>query len=140
MNIFLIIFYILIYITLEKDKVEDNGRNIIDLNVEFDKEFSSYVIKYLKDKSLYKNEAISLNKKSFKNIFKEIMENGEGRVFKIFSIFKDEYDKVCNEIIKEIFIKEIKKIKASDLETYFQYDYIMEKFNKNLSKKKEEDL
>ena len=140
MNIFLIIFYILIFITLEKDKVEDNGRNIIDLNVEFAKEFNLYVIKYLKDKSLYKNEAILLNKKSFNKIFKEIMANGEGRVFKVFEIFKNEYDKVYNEIIKDIFIKGIKKIKASDLEKYFEYDYIMDKFNKNLSEKKEEDL
>ena len=137
MNIFIVIVNILIFISLEKNKVEANEKNIIDLNVEFAKEFNLYVIQYLKDKSLYKNEAILLNKKSFNKIFKEIMTNGEGRVFKVFQIFKDEYEKVCNEIIKDAFIKGIKKIKASDLEKYLEYDYIMDKFNKNL---KEEDL
>ena len=129
------IFTFLFCITLLKDKP-----NIVDLEVEFSKEFKSYVIKYLKDNSLYKKDSILIDKKTFRKIFKEILSTGDNRVFKVFEIFKDYHDKVCNALIKEIYPKGIKTIKASELEKYLEYDTIMNKYNKYLEKKKNEDL
>ena len=129
------IFTFLFFITFLKDEP-----NIVDLNVEFSKEFKSYVIKYLKDNSLYKKDSISIDKKTFKKIFKEILSSGDDRVFKVFEIFKDMQDKVCNALIKEIYRKGTKTIKASELEKYLEYDPIMNKFNKYLEKQKNGDL
>ena len=129
------IFIFLFCITLLKDKP-----NIVDLDVEFSKEFKSYVIKYLKDNSLYKKDSISIDKKAFRKIFKDILSTGDNRVFKIFLIFKDYYDKVCNALIKEIYPKGTKTIKASELEKYLEYKTIMNKFNNYLEKQKNEDL
>ena len=129
------IFTFLFCIILLKDKP-----NIVDLDVEFSKEFKSYVIKYLKDNSLYKKDSISIDKKAFRKIFKDILSTGDNRVFKIFLIFKDYYDKVCNALIKEIYPKGKKTIKASELEKYLEYKTIMNKFNNYLEKQKNEDL
>ena len=136
----IIILTILFLISFQKDKIEDTKSNIIDLNVEFSKEFKTYIIKYLKDNSLYQNDSILINKKTFRKIFIDILNTGDNRVVKVFQIFKEIYDKVCTELIKDIYPKGTKTIKASELEKYFEYDKIMDKFNNYLENNKEEDL
>ena len=66
------------------------------------------------------------------------MNSGNSQVFKVFEIFKEFYDKVCDDLIKDAYPKGVKKIKANLLKKYFDYDYVMEVFNKHVSKN--EDL
>ena len=127
--------------SLEKSQAEEQMKaNIIDLNKEFSEELKSYVIQYLKDNSLYKNETALINKKAFRKIFKEVLSTGDGKVIKSFSIFKRSYDKVCSIMIKDIFKKGTKYIKGSEVEKYLEYDYIVNRFNKYFDGNKEEDL
>ena len=127
----------IIFNVLAKSKTNEKP-NIYDYNKIYSEDFKSSVIKYLKDNSLYENKSTLVSKTLFRKIFKEIMNSGESQVFKVFDIFKELYDKVCDDLIKDAYPKGVKKIKASQLEKYFEYDRVMEVFNKHISKN--EDL
>ena len=131
------ILNIILFNVLAKSK-RDEKPNIYDYNKIYSDEFKSSVIKYLKDNSLYENESTLVSKKTFRKIFKDIMNSGNSQVFKVFEIFKEFYDKVCDDLIKDAYPKGVKKIKANLLKKYFDYDYVMEVFNKHVSKN--EDL
>ena len=132
-KILLISLFVLFLNALSQPNVEDLGDIYDNFNDKYKKDFQSNVIKYLKDNFLYKNEVVIVDKKAFRNIFKEIISSGESKAFEV---FKNIYNKVCDEIIKEAYPKKRKHIKATELDKYFEYDYIMEKFSQYMKKHK----
>ena len=131
---YIILFLCIVLLNVEsQDNIEDIGKIYDDFNDKYKKDFETNVIKYLKDNYLYKNELVIVDKKAFRSIFKEIMSRGESKVF---DAFKKIYNKVCEEIIKDAYPKKKKHIKATELDKYFEYDYVMEKFNSYISKNK----
>ena len=123
-----------------------NQSNIIDIEELEEKYKKEYITKfkknvkdYLTKKKLYKNDNKSITKDVFKKIFKEIMMNGMDIAY---AGFADIYDKVADEFSKDAFPKGVNTIKGSEIEKYFDYDNIMEKFNKyaNTNRFNKEDL
>ena len=121
----ILLFYDLIFIVLNHKNIQDISEIEEQYKKQYIKEFKKNVKDYLTKHDLYKNENKYITKNIFKNIFKDIMMNG------IKSAFMDNiYDKVSEEFAKDAFPKGVQKIKASEIEQYFKYDNIMEKFSK----------
>ena len=134
MSKFLVFMIFLLFLNvLTQPRVEDIGDIYDEFNDKYKKDFQSNVIKYLKDKFLYKNEVVIVDKKAFRNIFEDIMTSGESKVF---YVFKNIYNKICEEVIKDAYPKGVKHIKAPELEKYFEYEYIMKKFSDYVEKHK----
>ena len=137
--LFIILFYQLLFTVYNQSNIID----IEELEEKYKKEyitkFKKNVKDYLTKKKLYKNDNKSITKDVFKKIFKEIMMNGMDIAY---AGFADIYDKVADEFSKEAFPKGVNTIKGSEIEKYFDYDNIMEKFNKyaNTNRFNKEDL
>ena len=135
----IILFYQLLFTVYNQSNIID----IEELEEKYKKEyitkFKKNVKDYLTKKKLYKNDNKSVTKDVFKKIFKEIMMNGMDIAY---AGFADIYDKVADEFSKEAFPKGVNTIKGSEIEKYFDYDNIMEKFNKyaNTNRFNKEDL
>ena len=129
MKIF-IYFSLYLIVTMNQENVEDLGKIVDDYNDKYREEFNSNMIKYLKNNFLYKNEVVIVDKKAFRKIFKDIISSGE---YKVFDAFKKLYNKIADEFIKDIYPKGVKTILATELDKYFDYDYVMDKFNKYIS-------
>ena len=133
MSKLIFILLLLLLNILGQQNVEDLGKIYDDFNDKYMKDFQNNVIKYLKDNFLYKNEVVIVDKKAFRTIFKEIMSSGGAKAFEV---FKNTYNKVCDEVIKDAYPKGVKHIKATELDKYFEYDYIMGKFSEYIKKHK----
>ena len=135
----IILFYQLLFTVYNQSNIID----IEELEEKYKKEyitkFKKNVKDYLTKKKLYKNDNKSITKDVFKKIFKEIMMNGMDIAY---AGFADIYDKVADEFSKDAFPKGVNTIKGSEIEKYFDYDKIMEKFNKyaNTNRFNKEDL
>ena len=135
----IILFYQLLFTVYNQSNIID----IEELEEKYKKEyitkFKKNVKDYLTKKKLYKNDNKSITKDVFKKIFKEIMMNGMDIAY---GGFADIYDKVADEFSKDAFPKGVNTIKGSEIEKYFDYDKIMEKFNKyaNTNRFNKEDL
>ena len=123
----IIILYQLLFIINVEQNIEDLEEIAEKYKKEYISKFKRNVKRYLSKKKLYRNEKKSVTKSGFKKIFKEIMMNGMEYAY---AGFADIYDKVADEFSKEAFPNGIKTIKGSEIEKYFEYDNIMDKFNK----------
>ena len=125
-SIILILFSLLLSV-LNKVSSEKNDDSI----EKYKNEFDSSVVSYLTDNFLYKNEVVIVDKRAFKKIYKDIM-NTEGA--KVFGVFKKIYDKVVDEFIKDYYPKLLKNIMATELHKIFEYENVMDKFNRYVTK------
>lgn len=125
-SIILILFSLLLSV-LNKVSSEKNDDSI----EKYKNEFDSSVVSYLTDNFLYKNEVVIVDKRAFKKIYKDIM-NTEGA--KVFGVFKKIYDKVVDEFIKDYYPKGVKNIMATELHKIFEYENVMDKFNRYVTK------
>ena len=129
----IIAFSLFIIVAMSQENVEDLGKIVDDYNDKYKEEFNSNMINYLKKNFLYKNEVVIVDKKAFRKIFKDIISSGD---YKVFNVFKKLYNKIADEFIKEIYPKGVKTILATELDKYFDYDYVMNKFNKYITNHK----
>ena len=121
----ILIFFNLLFLVLNKPRKQNIEEIEEKYKKRYIKEFKKSVKEYLTKHDLYKNDKKLVTKDIFKNIFKDIMMNGIESTF-----MSDIYDKVAEECAKDAFPRGVKKIKASEIEQYFEYDNIMDRINK----------
>ncbi len=133
-NIFLLslIFLNILIISSGKSTEEDFEQAAEDYKNNYINEFKEKVKKYLSDRHLYKNDSALISKEEFRTIFRDIMSDGdEGKVSEGFS---DTFNSLTDEFVEDAFPGEINYIKGSKIHEFFDYENIMDKFNKYAAK------
>ena len=111
---------------------EDYEKAAEDYKNNYIKEFKEKVKKYLTEKHLYKNESALISKEEFRTIFRDIMSGGdEGNVSEGFG---DTFNSLTEEFVEDAFPKGVEYLKGSKIHTLFDYENIMDKFNKYAAK------
>ena len=96
------------------------------------KEFQEKVKKYLTERHLYKNSSALISKEEFRIIFKDLMSGGdEGNVSEGFG---DTFKALTEEFVEDAFPEGVEYLKGSKIHTFFDYENIMDKFNKYMAK------
>ena len=132
-NIFIIFFLILILITniSSTQSEEDYEKAAEDYKINYIKEFREKVKKYLSERHLYKNESALISKAEFKSIFRDIMSGGdEGNVSEGFG---DTFKSLTELFVKDAFPEGVNYLKGNKIHTFFEYENIMDKFNKYMA-------
>ena len=91
------------------------------------KEFEKNVRDYLTKKNIYKNENVKVSKEEFKKIFKDLMAGDEANISEN---FRETYNKLAEEFVKDAYPKDVEYVKGSEIHKYFEYQKIMDIFNK----------
>ena len=132
-NIFIIFFLILISITniSSTQSEEDYEKAAEDYKNNYIKEFREKVKKYLSERHLYKNESALISKAEFRSIFRDIMSGGdEGNVSEGFG---DTFKSLTELFVKDAFPEGVNYLKGNKIHTFFEYENIMDKFNKYMA-------
>jgi hypothetical protein len=132
-NIFIIFFLILILITniSSTQSEEDYEKAAEDYKINYIKEFREKVKKYLSERHLYKNESALISKAEFRSIFRDIMSGGdEGNVSEGFG---DTFKSLTELFVKDAFPEGVNYLKGNKIHTFFEYENIMDKFNKYMA-------
>ena len=111
---------------------EDYEKAAEDYKNNYIKEFKEKVKKYLTEKHLFKNESALISKEEFRTIFRDIMSGGdEGNVSEGFG---DTFNSLTEEFVEDAFPKGVEYLKGNKIHTLFDYENIMDKFNKYAAK------
>ena len=132
-NIFIIFFLILILLTniSSTQSEEDYKKAAEDYKNNYIKEFREKVKKYLSERHLYKNESALISKAEFRSIFRDIMSGGdEGNVSEGFG---DTFKSLTELFVKDAFPEGVNYLKGNKIHTFFEYENIMDKFNKYMA-------
>ena len=89
--------------------------------------FEINVRNYLTKKNIYKNENVKVSKEEFKKIFKDLMVGDEANIS---DNFKETYNKLAEEFVRDAYPKDVEYVKGSEIHKYFEYQKIMDIFNK----------
>ena len=139
--IFALILIVLVIYTSSIETEEDYEKVAEEYKNNYIKEFRSKVEKYLTERHLYKNESALISKAEFRTIFKDIMSGGdEGNVSEGFG---DTFKDLTELFVKDAFPEDTEYLKGNKIHTFFEYDNIMDKFNKyvgQMSKQYNPDL
>jgi hypothetical protein len=131
-NLISIIIILLIISIYSIDTEEDYEKAAEDYKNNYIKEFREKVQKYLTERHIYKNESALVSKEEFRTIFKELMSDGdEGNVSEGFS---DTFKDLTEEFVEDAFPKGVEYLKGDKIHTFFDYENIMDKFNKYMAK------
>jgi hypothetical protein len=110
-----------------KPSEEDLDKEAEGFKNNYIKEFEKNVRDYLTKKNIYKNENIKVSKEEFKKIFKDLMAGDEANISEG---FKETYNKLAEEFVKDAYPKDVEYVKGSEIHKYFEYQKIMDIFNK----------
>ena len=127
----IIINHLILYI-ISKVKEEDYNKAAEDYKNNYIKEFKQKVKDYLTKRDLYKNEKKLISKEDFREIFRDIMSDGDES--NVSEGFGDTFNSLTEEFVNDAFPNDINSIKASEIHKYFDYENIIDKFNKYISK------
>ena len=129
--IILILFLFIITVSSTKQE-EDFDKAAEDYKNNYIKEFQEKVKKYLTERHLYNNSSALISKEEFRIIFKDIMSGGdEGNVSEGFG---DTFKALTEEFVEDAFPEGVEYLKGSKIHTFFDYENIMDKFNKYMAK------
>ena len=123
----LILIAQLLFSVLAKPTEQDLEKEAEGFKNNYIKEFEKNVRDYLTKKNIYKNENIKVSKEEFKIIFKDLMAGDEANISES---FKETYNKLAEEFVKDAFPKGVEYVKGSEIHKYFEYQKIMDIFNK----------
>ena len=128
-----ILFILIVNISSSLSKQEEDYEKATeDYKNSYIKEFKEKVKKYLTEKKLYKNESALISKEEFKTIFKDIMSGGdEGNVSEGFG---ETFNSLTDFFIEDAFPEGVEYLKGSKIHTFFEYENIIDKFNKYMGK------
>ena len=127
----IIINHLILYI-ISKVKEEDYNKAAEDYKNNYIKEFKQKVKDYLTKRDLYKNEKKLISKEDFREIFRDIMSDGDES--NVSEGFGDTFNSLTEEFVNDAFPNDINSMKASEIHKYFDYENIIDKFNKYISK------
>jgi len=128
----ILILFLLITIVSSTKQEEDFDKAAEDYKNNYIKEFQEKVKKYLTERHLYKNSSALISKEEFRIIFKDIMSGGdEGNVSEGFG---DTFKALTEEFVEDAFPEGVEYLKGSKIHTFFDYENIMDKFNKYMAK------
>ena len=132
-SIISILFILIVNISSSSTKQEEDYEKAAeDYKNSYIKEFKEKVKKYLTEKKLYKNESALISKEEFKTIFKDIMSGGdEGNVSEGFG---ETFNSLTDFFIEDAFPEGVEYLKGSKIHTFFEYENIIDKFNKYMGK------
>jgi len=132
-SIISILFILIVNISSSSSKQEEDYEKAAeDYKNSYIKEFKEKVKKYLTEKKLYKNESALISKDEFKTIFKDIMSGGdEGNVSEGFG---ETFNSLTDFFIEDAFPEGVEYLKGSKIHTFFEYENIIDKFNKYMGK------
>ena len=129
----LILITFLIKTTKTKTQQEaDYEKAAEDYKNNYIKEFQEKVKVYLTQRHLYKNETALISKDEFRIIFKEIMSGGDEA--NVSEGFGDTFKSLTEEFVEDAFPEGVEYLKGSKIHTFFDYENIMDKFNKYMAK------
>ena len=117
----------LLFSFLAKPTEQDLEKEAEGFKNNYIKEFEKNVRDYLTKKNIYKNENIKVSKEEFKKIFKDLMAGDEANISES---FKETYNKLAEEFVKDAYPKDVEYVKGSEIHKYFEYQKIMDIFNK----------
>ena len=123
----LILIAQLLFSVLAKPTEQDLEKEAEGFKNNYIKEFEKNVRDYLTKKNIYKNENIKVSKEEFKKIFKDLMAGDEANISES---FKETYNKLAEEFVKDAYPKDVEYVKGSEIHKYFEYQKIMDIFNK----------
>jgi hypothetical protein len=123
----LILIAQLLFSVLSKPTEQDLEKEAEGFKNNYIKEFEKNVRDYLTKKNIYKNENIKVSKEEFKKIFKDLMAGDEANISEG---FKETYNKLAEEFVKDAYPKDVEYVKGSEIHKYFEYQKIMDIFNK----------
>ena len=123
----LILIAQLLFSVLAKPTEQDLEKEAEGFKNNYIKEFEKNVRDYLTKKNIYKNENIKVSKEEFKIIFKDLMAGDEANISES---FKETYNKLAEEFVKDAYPKDVEYVKGSEIHKYFEYQKIMDIFNK----------
>ena len=115
-----------------KTPEEDYDKAAEDYKNSYIKEFKQKVKDYLTEKNLYNNDKKFINKEEFKEIFIYLMSGGTEE--NVSEGFGDTFKSLTEEFVNDAFPKGVNSMKGSEVYKYFEYENIMDKFNKYMAK------
>ena len=127
-----ILFLLKINISSSTKQEEDYEKAAEDYKNNYIKEFKEKVKKYLTEKRLYKNESALISKEEFRNIFRDIMSDGDdGNVSEGFG---ETFNSLTDLFVEDAFPEGVEYLKGSKIHNLFYYKNIIDKFNKYMGK------
>ena len=122
----------LLFNIITKITEEDYNKAAEDYKNNYIKEFREKVKDYLTKRNLYKNEKKLICKEEFILIFRDIMSDGNEQ--NVSEGFGETFNNLIDIFVDDAFPEGVKYMKGSDIHKYFEYDNIMDKFNKYMTK------
>lgn len=132
----LLIFILLITNILSTKQEEDYEKAAEDYKNSYIKEFKEKVKKYLSERHLYKNASALISKSEFRSIFRDIMSDGDEG--KISEGFGDTFNGLTDLFVQDAFPDGVEYLKGNKIHTVFDYENIMNIFNKYTAKLSEQ--
>ena len=127
-----ILLLLKINISSSTKQEEDYEKAAEDYKNNYIKEFKEKVKKYLTEKRLYKNESALISKEEFRNIFRDIMSDGDdGNVSEGFG---ETFNSLTDLFVEDAFPEGVEYLKGSKIHNLFEYENIIDKFNKYMGK------
>ena len=121
-----LLYYILSRTTVEYDNAAEDYKN------SYIEEFKQKVKDNLTKRNIYQNEKKLVSKEEFIEIFRDIMSEGDEQ--NISEGFVDTFNSLTEEFVNDAFPNGVNSIKGSEVHKYFEYENIMDKFNKYIYK------
>ncbi len=131
-TIILLDLLLLNIIVKSKTTEEDYEKTAEEYKNNYIKEFNQKVKDYLTKRNLYKNDKKFISKEEFKEIFRDIMSDGDES--NVSEGFGDTFKSLVDEFTNDAFPEGINSMKGSEIHKYFSYDNIIDKFNKHIAK------
>ena len=130
---FFIIILIQLLLNIEsKLKEEDYDKAAEEYKTNYIKEFKQKVKDYLEKRNLYNNENKLISKEEFKVIFRDIMSDGDES--NVSEGFGDTFNNLIDLFVADAFPDNVNSMKGSEIHKYFEFENIMDKFNKYIAK------
>ena len=130
---FFIIILIQLLLNIEsKLKEEDYDKVAEEYKTNYIKEFKQKVKDYLEKRNLYNNENKLISKEEFKVIFRDIMSDGDES--NVSEGFGDTFNNLIDLFVADAFPDNVNSMKGSEIHKYFEFENIMDKFNKYIAK------
>ena len=129
---FIIILIQLLLNIVSKLKEEDYDKAAEEYKTSYIKEFKQKVKDYLEKRNLYNNEKKLISKEEFKVIFRDIMSDGDES--NVSEGFGDTFNNLIDLFVADAFPDNVNSMKGSEIHKYFEFENIMDKFNKYIAK------
>ena len=128
---FLLLSQLLLCIN-NKTNEEDYNKAAEEYKNNYIKEFKEKVKNYLTKRNIYYNDKKLITKEEFREIFRDIMSDGNEQ--NVSEGFGDTFNSLTDEFVNDAFPDGVTYVKGSQIHKYFDYENIMDKFNKYMAK------